>query len=367
MRLPDNQMMAQRRFQNLEKRMQKDERLAETINKMMADYLSKGYIRKLSDEELYQAFQRVWYLPVFPVYNPNKPRKVRMVWDAAAKIFGVSLNSTLLKGPDMLSSLFSELIRFRERSVALTGDIREMFHQVLMRHEDQQCQRFYWRDERGRIGVYVMRVMTFGACCHPSSAQYIMNLNAKRFINEYPNAVEAIEKWHYVDDMLVSTNTAEDAIKLAEDVRYIHAKGGFEIRNWISNSKRVLQALRVTTAEEKNLDLSPQMTAEKVLGMWWYTDTDDFTYQVGWHRYDHDMWEGRHHPTSIILGLIAPFLMYLKILLQEIWRSRTQWDEKIDDDAVGKWRKWLQVLPALEKVQVPRCFQTAPGYDEVRE
>lgn len=70
--------------------------------------------------------------PLGVVQNPNKPGKVRVVWDAAAKTGGVSLNSMLLKGPDLLTSLPAVLFRFRQREVAITGDIKEMFHQIII-------------------------------------------------------------------------------------------------------------------------------------------------------------------------------------------------------------------------------------------
>ncbi|XP_062538364.1 uncharacterized protein LOC134206653 [Armigeres subalbatus] len=347
--------------------------IAQTLWKKMADYLNNGYIRKLSDEELRQSFPRLWYLPVFPVSNPNKPAKVRIVRDTAAKAFGTSLNSVLLKGSDHLSSLFTIFIRFREHHIALTGDIREMFHQVLIRSEDQQCQRFYWRDESGTIAIYVMCVMTFGACCSPSSAHYVMTSNAKRFTQDYPAAVEVIKKQHYVDDMLVSVETEEQAINLAQDVKFVHSQGGFEIRNWTSNSQRVLKTLRGSNVEEKNLNLCLEMETEKVLGMWWSTADDAFTFKINWNRYDRDLWRGSIHPTkrevlrvlmTIFdpLGLIAPLLMFLKILLQEIWRSGIQWDEKIDNNTFAKWRSWLQILPQVEQVQIPRCFLSRSEY-----
>ncbi|XP_062538531.1 uncharacterized protein LOC134206817 [Armigeres subalbatus] len=254
-----------------------------------------------------------------------------------------------------------------------------MFHQVLIRNEDQQCQRFYWRDDNGQIATYAMCVMTFGACCSPSCAQYVMRLNAARFAQDYPAAVDVIENRHYVDDMLVSVDTEEEAIKLARDVKFVHSQGGFEIRNWTTNSRRVLECMHGSTDEEKSLDLSPQMTTEKVLGMWWCTSTDVFTFKVKWDRYDTDLWEGNRRFTkrevlrvlmTIFdpLGLIAPFLMFLKILLQEIWRSGIQWDQKIDDNAFGKWCSWLNVLPLVEQVKIKRCFcpQLAPKYYEVQ-
>lgn len=324
-RLPDNYAMALRRHQCLQRRLAKDPEIAGTLHKMMADYATKGYVRQLSDDEISQRYSRVWYLPVFPVVNPNKPGKVRLVWDCAACSYGVSLNSALLTGPDQLCSLLTILLQFREGRVGLTGDIREMFHQVRIQDTDQQCQRFFWWNEKGEIVIYVMQVMTFGACCSPCCAQYVKNINAERHAAEFPKAAEVIQKKHYVDDMLVSLETEEEAVKIARDVKYVHQQGGFEIRNWISNSPAVLKALNekdVDLVGEKDLDLSAEMSTEKVLGMWWCTATDTFTYKIGWNRYDRALLEGHRQPTkreilrvlmSIFdpLGLIGHFMMFL--------------------------------------------------------
>ncbi|XP_065074000.1 uncharacterized protein LOC135698068 [Ochlerotatus camptorhynchus] len=368
-RLPDSQSMALRRLQCLKKRMEKDPEMSKILQSKITEYVEKEYIRKLTDEEINQKIPRRWYLPIFPVTNPNKPGKVRIVWDAAAIAHGMSLNSALVKGPDLLSSLLAILLQFRERRIGLTGDIREMFHQVLIRAEDQLCQCFFWIDDHGAIVVYVMQVMTFGACCSPSTAQFVKNTNAERFANKYPAACEAIMKSHYVDDMLVSVDTEEQAIQLAKDVKHVHEQGGFEIRNWVSNSRKVLSSLQEANTDEKCLDLSPELATEKVLGMWWNTSDDVFTYKVGWSRYDPALLEGQRRPTkrevlrvlmTIFdpLGLISHFLSFLKILLQQIWRSGVQWDEEIDDNANEKWNTWLQVLPRVEQVQIPRCYNS---------
>ncbi|XP_058454825.1 uncharacterized protein LOC131432514 [Malaya genurostris] len=368
-RLPDSREMALQRHLSLVKRLEKNPLLAEILHQKLSDYIRKGYARKLNDDELNQTFQRVWYLPVFPVMNSNKPGKVRLVWDAAAKSHGISLNSALLKGPDQLCSLFAILLQFREGRIGLTGDVREMFHQILIRDEDQQCQRFFWTDKDGKLSVYVMNVMTFGACCSPSSAQYVKNLNAERFAKEFPAATRVILKLHYVDDMLLSTNSEEAAIRLAKDVQYIHSQGGFEIRNWISNSRYVLTTLGQDSTDDKDLDLATELATEKVLGMWWCTQKDVFTYKVGWNRYDHALLKGLRRPTkrevlrvlmTIFdpLGLIAHYLMHLKVLLQDIWRSGIEWDEKINEELYDKWRMWLTVLPQVELVMIPRCYQS---------
>ncbi|XP_058816580.1 uncharacterized protein LOC131679848 [Topomyia yanbarensis] len=374
-RLPDSKMMAMRRLICLEKRMQREPELAEVLKQKIRDYECSGYIEKLNKSHLSKEFPRVWYLPIFPVVNPNKPGKLRIVWDAAAKVAGTSLNTFLLTGPDQLSSLPSVLRRFREYRVAVTGDIREMFHQISVNRNDQQCQRFLWRDgEQDRSpDVYAMKVMTFGASCSPSCAQYVKNHNAQRFQKQFPRAAEAIVKEHYVDDMLSSEESEEDAVQLAKNVRYVHAEAGFEIRNWLSNSQRVLRELEARPGE-KSLNLSNEMGTEKVLGMWWCTATDTFTFKVS-PRISFDLLQARIIPTKrqvlstlmMIydpLGLLAHFLMFLKILLQEIWRSGVNWDDQIKSEQHEKWKTWLRVLPQVENVKVPRCYRIKTGVGE---
>ena len=122
--------------------------------------------------------------------------------------------------------------------------------------------------------------MTFGASCSPSSAQYVKNLNADRFEKEHPRAVECIKGEHYVGDMLASVETEEEASDLAITVRYIHASGGFEIRNWVSNSSMVVASLQETSCTENNVNMECGSTTEKVLGMWWDTVSDSFTFRL---------------------------------------------------------------------------------------
>ncbi|XP_062707477.1 uncharacterized protein LOC134288004 [Aedes albopictus] len=367
-RLPNSKPAALRRLHCLESRMKREPELAVALRAKIEDYKEKGYIRKLVEAEL-QELQRIWYIPIFPVFNANKPGKLRIVWDCAAKTGNVSLNSMLVKGPDQLTPLTDVLYRFRENKIGISGDIREMFLQVRIAKEDQGCQLFLWKDdpEDEVPSTYVSQVMTFGACCSPSCAQFVKNLNATKYAGKFPRAAEAITKQHYVDDMLDSVESEEEAIQLAEDVRFIHAEAGFEMRNWISNSSDVLQALHQEKTDNKSLHVGSELGTEKVLGMWWCTNTDSFTYKLS-PKHDAELLTGNRIPTkrevlrtlmSIFdpLGLLSHVLVCIKILFQEIWRSAIDWDDAIPDKLHEKWDQWLRILPKLKDVNIPRCYR----------
>ena len=62
--------------------------------------------------------------------------KVRVVYDAAAKCGGTSLNKELLQGPQLNNSLVGLLFRFRKDEVAIVSDIESMFIRVGCTEED---------------------------------------------------------------------------------------------------------------------------------------------------------------------------------------------------------------------------------------
>lgn len=160
--LPDSYNMARKRLTCLEN---KGPEVVNIINEIIEDYLVEGYASKLSLADLETKHARTFYLPIFTVTNLKKPGKIRPVFDAAATVNGVSLNSTLLTGPDLLSPLVDILRRFREHQIAVVGDIKDMFHRIWINEADRNSQRFLWRngDRSREPDVYQFNVMLFGS------------------------------------------------------------------------------------------------------------------------------------------------------------------------------------------------------------
>ena len=112
---------------------QKEPDLKIMLQNQVDNLLRKGYTVKLSEEEIIKTVERVWYLLIFIIKTPNKPNKIRMVWDAAAKSNGSYLNDFVSRGLNLLKPLFDVLVSFRVRRVAVFGDIAEMFHHINVR------------------------------------------------------------------------------------------------------------------------------------------------------------------------------------------------------------------------------------------
>lgn len=117
---PESHSMAVRRLQSLERKLEQDSFLRDSVRQLIWDYERKGYAHKATMCELDSMdSNRMWFLPLGVVRNPKKPQKIRLIWDAAAKSHGVSFNSKLLKGPNLLIPLVAVLSRFRQYPVAV--------------------------------------------------------------------------------------------------------------------------------------------------------------------------------------------------------------------------------------------------------
>ena len=370
---PDSELMAKRRLLCLEKRLSKDPELYNNVRRLIAEMQEKGYTHKATAEELAEfERRRSWFLPLGVVLNPKKPGKVRLIWDAAAKVEGVSLNTELLSGPDLLAPLMRVMFGFRERQVAICADIMEMFHQILIQKEDRSAQLYKWRDSPDLpIDTMVMDVAIFGATCSPAHSQFVKNKNADEHEAIHPRAAEAIKKKHYVDDYLDSLDTAQEATELALEVAKVHAAGGFFIRNWISNDHTVLQRIGETNPTTVKSFIGESQT-ERLLGMAWLPDADVFTFTLNFRHDIRILIEGEVVPSkremlrvvmSIYdpLGLVAAFVIHGKILIQDVWRAGIDWDQKVPQDVFSRWKLWLAVLLKMGDVRIPRCY--FPQYD----
>ena len=360
-RMPDNRYMAEKRFQSLTKRFSRDSEFQSQYCEVMNRYISKGYACKLTPEELPHT-SKTWYLPHHSVVNPKKPKKVRVVFDAAASLQGISLNSNLISGPDLLNSLFGVIVRFRLKAIALAADVTDMFHQVSVPATDSDALRFLWKEDHRNDkppDEYKMKVHIFGAKDSPCCANYALRRVALDQEHKGELAIHTIMRNFYVDDMLTSVDDVESAIHLSNRLCELLQDKGFHLTKWMSSSKEVLQAIpqSLRAVPELDLDLSALPT-ERALGVSWDVEEDCFIFNPALMSVPCTKRGIVKAVSSVFdpLGFIAPFTFSAKCLIQEIWRSGLGWDDTIPQHLQEIWKKWHADLKNLRSLQIPRQY-----------
>ena len=219
-----------------------------------------------------------WYIPHHGIYHHKKPTKMRVVFDCSC----TSLNKVLLQGPN--NNLIGILCRIRREHVAFIGDIEHMFHQFQVPPPGRDHLRFLWfkyGDCQATPTTYRMKVFLFGETYSPACANYALKSIAKYFRTEGNyEASECVSTNCYVDDLLHSTSTEEEAIKTIFDSRTIGAKGHLRLHKFTSNSKSVMKSITNTGRQEaKSQELYfDYENLERALGLQWCIDS--FQYKL---------------------------------------------------------------------------------------
>ncbi|XP_078495844.1 uncharacterized protein LOC144751858 [Ciona intestinalis] len=359
-----SRQMAERRLSSLKNRLYRDEALKEKYVNQIQDYIDKNFAEVISNPEV-ESGKHLWYLPHHPVFHPRKPDKVRIVFDCAAQYKGVSLNDAILQGPDLVNSIVGVLTRFRKGKVALVADVESMFHQVRVQEPDYDAFRFLWwpGGELSKPAVeHRMLVHIFGATSSPSLAAFCLRRTAEEFGDRFSASVADIVKNNfYVDDCLTSADTVKDAIALAQQLRALLQLGGFRLTKWMSSHQEVLDEIpaaeRAKTITNVHLQGSVK---ERVLGVHWSVKKDEFGFDVS------NSMEGKKFTRRNILsavntlydplGFAAPVTLVARILQQEIVRKKLDWDDELPEADINEWNNWLNQLPDLHKLTLPRCF-----------
>ncbi|KAK7881385.1 hypothetical protein WMY93_029794 [Mugilogobius chulae] len=319
-----------------ERRLKRDPALAKQYEAEIQKLISGGCVVKLSEEEV-KASKESWFIPHHLVHHNGKPR---LVWDGSFTFNGLSLNEQLLAGPTLGPSLIGVLLRFRQYAVAISGDIRAMFHQVCLLPDDQTLLRFVWRNlqQEQKPQVYQWCVLPFGTTSSPCCATFALQRHARDYAEGNEDVLESIEQCFYVDNCLQSLSTPESAKLLIDKLRQVLASGGFEIRQWASNVPAVIAHLpptaRSESAEQWLAEKSPD-PQEPALGLKWHCPTDQLSFkakppesQTITMRHVYKVLARQYDP----LGIIIPYTTRAKVLVQRILQIQgLRWDQGLRD------------------------------------
>lgn len=360
--LPDNRCYALKRLESLRR----------TLNKkpdMKAHFIE--FMQKMLDNKHAELApprtknKETWYLPTFGVYHPQKPGKIRVVFDSSAKFDGVSLNDVLLSGPNLNNTLVGVLLRFRKEPVAITADIEQMFYCFVVQEDHRDYLRFLWYEDNDltkEVVDYRMRVHVFGNSPSPAVAIYGLRMAAKEAEGEYgTNARNFIEQDFYVDDALKSFPTEAEAIDILQRAQKMLALSNLRLHKIASNKVEVVSAFpsEDRAKEIKELDLTTdKLPVQRSLGVIWNTTSDTFMFDVPQEQKPFTRRGVLSTVNSLFdpLGLLAPVTIKGRLLLRELTSRNLEWDTPLPQDMYDEWRRWQDSLQHLTALHIPRTY-----------
>ena len=129
-----------------EKKLQK-EGLTEAFNKEFNKMIDLGALEELNKEEMLSWKGPVHYVSMQHVYKPKSPTTpLRIVTNSSlSDRNGISLNSILMKGPNILTNQFEVLTRWRNYEKALCSDLTKAYYSMKTGELEKHVRRVVWR------------------------------------------------------------------------------------------------------------------------------------------------------------------------------------------------------------------------------
>ncbi|KAK0147231.1 hypothetical protein N1851_013346 [Merluccius polli] len=315
------------RLRCLERRLRRNDQYYKDYKTFMDETIRRGDAEKVRRKTSTKL--PAWYIPHHGVYHPQKPGKIRVVFDCSAKYQGTSL-----KRPPPDGSCV---------------DIERHFHQFHVKAEDQDYLRSFGGTRRFSKANFHLSDETSSPGCANYGLKHVAAEGQGNFSDD---TIKFIQRNFYVDDGLSSVASEDQAIQLVKEARELCSTGKLRLHKFISNSKKVLDAIPkeecAAAAKDKDMALA--------LGVQWCVASDEFQFRV----IVKDPLTRRGVLSTVAsvydpLGFVAPFILLGKQILQQMCRDKLSWDDTLPDDlrSVGK----LASRPAKSsRGEDPRCY-----------
>ncbi|KAH9643960.1 hypothetical protein HF086_004221 [Spodoptera exigua] len=245
--------------------------------------------------------------------------------------------------------------RFRkntELKTQYTDFINEYAELVACHKDDQNLQLILWReDESQPINTYKLNTVTYGT----ASASYLSTRCLWQVGEECGDELikSIIQNDFYVDDLITGSNDEDELRHIKDAVSRALNLACFPLRKYKSNLTSILrdfsdvQKDKLITSESSN-----------TLGLGWSPSSDQLHFPIKpltvYEKLTKRIIMSNSLKIFDPLGLLSPCIIIPKMMLQKLWLLRLGWDEPVSQDIQESWDEFVNKLPHLGNLQIPR-------------
>lgn len=205
--------------------------------------------------------------------------------------------------------------------------------------------------------TFQLLTVTYGTATAPFLANRVLRQLADDEGHDFPIASSILNRNFYVDDVLFGADSIESAIEIREKLNQLLARGGLHLRKWAANTEELLPDVRRGDHERASDVPLEELDSIHVLGIAWNPNRDGFQFHFT------PVQAPRLTKRAILsiiarlfdpLGWASPIVITAKIILQELWIRKIEWDAELPDDLAERWRIYYGQLENIQRVSIPR-------------
>ncbi|GFU35530.1 integrase catalytic domain-containing protein [Trichonephila clavipes] len=304
------------------------------------------------------------------IRHDGSSSKLIIIFDASShKRSKFSLNDSLRIGSKLYPDLFELLLSFRKHPIAFTVGIKQAFLNVELDDSDKNATKFFWTDnpEFFSESLEVLRLnrVLFEINSSPFLLTATIKYHLKKYSSLFPQTHELLNKFVYVDDVLGGQSTVASIYTTSVECVEIFNEANMPLQKWATNSVelRELWEKNGLSTETSSNSIGQNMINYKVLGISWDTDRNVFYFDIeSLLSFISKRTDTKRFLLQVAgrifdpLGFIAPHVIRLKTLIQNIWEMGLLWDQEMPLIIKKPFNEWCHELKDLHLVSIPRFY-----------
>jgi hypothetical protein len=310
----------------------------------------------------------VFYLP-----RSNAAGKSSGVFDSSSNEGnGPSLNDALEMGPNLFPEVLATLLRFREQPVAIIGGIQQVFLHLSLDRNVRDLRNFLWyrifQDDEGNhyttneVVTHRFTRLPFVITCSPFLLSVTVRELATMCREKCPKAAPPIDSHLFMDDFLAGVADGNKAIGIYYELTAMMKTIKLPMGKWATSFEELKEIWKPYGQEIQK--------TTQALGVDWHAESDTLSVDV--RDISDKTTKGPATKKQLLetttrfygpVGLFSPVSAIGKILFQETWCRGLQWEGFLFHDIGARWHAWINSLPLLSSIHIPRRMKTSNGRD----
>ena len=380
--LQDNENEAKLRLSKILRRIKDKPAERQAAAEAFGKLVDLGFATKLSElpkTTIENIENKVRYFLPWSVVAKNTSLSTphRFVVDGSAKTkSGKSINDILCKGAPQLN-FEGMLFGFICNKHSIAGDLEKFYQQVHLKQENWHHQLLLWRDDfdaSKEPETYVINRITFGLRSSSRQLEHCIQLLASQH-EENESLSFLLKKGRFVDDLLTSVDTKEEAEVLMRDADAALGEYSMKVKAWTQSN----QDPDTRVSKEGTMSLG---------GMTYEPKSDTFAIKIPPLNFDDNTKKGHPPtgtqptfnegtyeeladfvPTSMTLrnvasraaqifdplGFLTPWQVSKKLLLRRtLQEAKREWDFILSEELRNCWTDIFYQMELLKEVKFPR-------------